>query len=117
MISLSGGLKIYLALEPCDLRKSFDGLYAVAEEKLRENPQNGALIVFINRRHNRIKALYFDGTGLWVLAKRLESGTFAWPKAPQGKSKLKLTPEALTLLTNGIDLKDGCRRPWYEDGR
>ena len=115
MLSFAGSLKIYVALEPCDMRKSFNGLYAVVTEKLKEDPQNGALFLFCNKRRNRLKILYFDGTGLWVLAKRLEKGTFSWPKPGRsGQQKLKLTPEAMGMLTDGIDLRDGCRRGWYE---
>ena len=115
MLSFPGSLKIYVALEPCDMRKSFNGLYAVAQEKLHEDPQNGALFAFINKRRNRVKLLYYDGTGLWVLAKRLEAGTFSWPQPSRSnQSKLTLTPEALGMLTDGIDLRDGCRRAWYE---
>ena len=115
MLSFPGSLRIYLAVEPCDMRKSFNGLYAVAEETLKADPRSGALFVFTNKRRNRLKILYFDGTGLWVLAKRLEQGTFSWPKPSQGgKAKLSLTPEALALLTDGIDMRDGCRRGWYE---
>jgi len=115
MLSFTGSLKIYLAVEPCDMRKSFNGLYALAEDKLRLDPRNGALFIFTNKRRNRIKILFFDGTGLWVMAKRLEAGTFCWPKASQRKAeKISLTPEALAMLTDGIDLRDGCRRAWYE---
>lgn len=73
MLSFPGSLKIYLAIAPCDMRKSFNGLYALAEDTLKVDPKNGALFVFCNKRRNRIKMLYFDGTGLWVLAKRLEA--------------------------------------------
>ena len=81
MLSFSGTLKVFVALEACDMRKSFNGLYTLASERLGEDPRQGALFVFSNRRHDRIKILYWDGTGLWVLTKRLEQGTFAWPKA------------------------------------
>ncbi len=115
MLSFPGSLKIYVALEPCDLRKSFNALHAVVCEKLKEDPQSGALFVFANKRRNRIKILYFDGTGLWVLAKRLEAGTFSWPRPGRADQvKLRLTPEALGMLTDGIELRDGCRRAWYE---
>ena len=115
MLSFPGSLKIYVGIEPQDMRKSFNGLYAVAEEKLKEDPQNGAIFVFTNKRKNRLKILYWDRTGLWVLAKRLEAGTFSWPKpSSSGQVKLTLTPEALGMLTDGIDLRDGCRRAWYE---
>ncbi len=115
MLNFPGSLKIYVAIEPQDMRKSFNGLCVVAREKLKEDPQKGALFVFINKRRNRLKMLYFDGTGLWVLAKRLEQGTFSWPQSSiSGQTKLTLSPEALGMLTDGIDLRDGCRRAWYE---
>ncbi len=118
MPSFPGSLKVFVAVEPCDMRKSFNGLYAVASEKLGENPQGGALFVFCNKRRNRLKILYFDGSGLWVLAKRLEEGTFSWPRPSScGRAKITLTPEALGMLTDGIDLRDGCRRAWYDRGR
>lgn len=115
MIGFTGALKIYLALEPQDMRKSFNGLYAAAEEQLGEDPRKGALFVFCNKRRNRIKTLYFDGTGLWVSAKRLEAGCFSWPKPSRsGQHKLRLAPEALTLLLDGVDLRGARLRPWYE---
>lgn len=115
MLSFPGSLRIFLAVEPCDMRKSFNGLYALAEEKLGEDPQGGALFAFCNKRRNRLKLLYFDGTGLWVLAKRLEAGTFSWPPPGSGRGgKLKLAPEALAMLTDGVELKGARMRPWYE---
>ena len=69
MLSFTGGLKVFVALEPCDLRKSFNGLHALVTERLGENPRQGALFVFTNRRHSRLKILYWDGTGLWLLIK------------------------------------------------
>lgn len=115
MLSFAGSLKVFLALEACDLRKGFEGLCALVSERLRENLREGALFVFSNRRHTRLKILYWDGTGTWILVKRLEKGTFAWPKSVDPQTvKLKLTPEALAMLTDGIDLRDGVRRPWYE---
>ena len=77
--------------------------------------RSGALFVFGNRRHNRIKILYFDGTGVCVLAKRLEEGhlSLAAKRGPAG-AKIRLAPQALQLLLDGVDLKDGARRAWYE---
>jgi transposase len=115
MLSFSGGLKVMVALEPVDLRKSFNGLQALVSEKLAEDARAGGLFVFTNRRHTRIKILYWDGSGLWVLVKRLERGTFAWPRADQfSGAKLRLAPEALAMLTDGIDLRGARLRPWYE---
>ena len=71
MLSFSGSLKVFVAVEACDMRKGFNGLYAAVSERLGEDPRNGALFVFSNRRHTRIKILCRDGTGLWVLSKRL----------------------------------------------
>lgn len=115
MLSFAGSLKVFVALDPCDLRKSFDGLHALVTERLQESPQTGALFVFTNRRRNRLKILFWDRTGLWVCTKRLEQGTFSWP-APSaaGSAKLSLTPEALTLLTDGVDLRGARLRPWYQ---
>jgi transposase len=115
MLSFSGSLKVFVAVEACDMRKGFNGLYAAVSERLGEDPRSGTLFAFSNRRHTRIKILYWDGTGLWVLTKRLEKGTFCWPKAVEpGVSKFKLTPQALAMLTDGVDLRGARLRPWYE---
>ena len=114
MLSFSSAVRIYLAVEPVDMRKSFDGLYAVASERLKEDPLRGGLFVFSNKRRNRLKILFWDGTGLWVLAKRLEKGAFSWPRSVQGGGKLQLKSEALSMLLGGIDLKEGMSKAWYE---
>lgn len=115
MLSFTGGLKVFVALEPVDLRKSFSGLEGLVSERLGEDLRAGALFVFTNRRHSRLKILYFDGSGLWLLIKRLEKGTFSWPKVVEpGKVKLRLAPEALAMLTDGIDMRGARLRPWYE---
>jgi transposase len=115
MLSFSGSLKVYVAIEACDMRKGFNGLYAAVSERLGEDPRSGTLFVFSNRRHTRIKILCWDGTGLWLLTKRLERGTFSWPKNVEAdKVKLKLTPQALAMLTDGVDLRGAKLRPWYE---
>ncbi len=115
MLSFSGSLKVFLAMEPCDLRKGFNGLYAMVTERLGEDPKGGALFVFCNHRHTRLKILCWDGTGLWLLTKRLEEGTFSWPKSVEPQcTKLCLAPQALALLTDGVDLRGAKMRPWYE---
>jgi transposase len=115
MLSFSGALKVFVALDPVDLRKSFSGLEGLVSERLGEDLRQGALFVFTNRRHSRLKILYWDGTGLWLLIKRLEKGTFSWPqRVDPGTVKLKLAPEALAMLTDGIDLRGARLRPWYE---
>jgi transposase len=115
MLSFAGSLKVYLALEPHDMRKSFNGLCAAVSDHLGSDPYRGALYVFCNKRRNRLKILFWDGTGLWVAAKRLEKGRFSWPRpSRKNQRQLSLTPEALSLLTDGVDLRQGTLRPWYE---
>jgi transposase len=117
MLSFSGSLKVFLALDPIDMRKGFEGLYAAVSEKLQADVKSGALFVFTNNKRTRLKVLYFDGTGLWLMTKRLESGTFCWPRAAEsGQTKLQLAPEAFALLTDGIDMHKATMRPWYERG-
>lgn len=70
--------------------------------------------MFSNLRHTRLKIIYWDGTGLWLLTKRLEKGTFSWPKDTDGKTKLALRPEALAVLTDRVDLRGGPMRSWYQ---
>lgn len=114
MLSFSGSLRVFVALESCDMRKGFEGLSGLVHTALKEDLKSGALFVFGNHRRTRLKLLYWDGTGLWLMTKRLEKGTFSWPKDTEGKSKLVLRPEAFAMLTDGIDLRAGKLRPWYE---
>jgi len=114
MLGLNGSLRVFLAVEPVDLRKSFNGLYGIVLDRLKEDPCSGALFVFTNKRRNRIKTLYWDGTGMWVMIKRLEEGRFTWPKGIGASGKLELAPEALSLLLDGVDLRQGSLKPWYQ---
>jgi transposase len=114
MLSFTGSLKIYVAVEPCDMRKGYEGLSGLVTMALQKDLRGGALFVFANRRRTRLKVLYFDGTGIWLMTKRLEEGTFSWP---QGEQKvIALRPEAFAMLTDGVDLKRGKLRPWYDRG-
>ena len=118
MIGLgAGAVKIFVALEGQDMRKSFQGLSELALEHLDEQLSREALFVFTNKRRTRIKLLYFDGTGLWVATKRLETGKFSWPPASEAnQKKLKLAPEALQLLLDGVDMRGAKFKPWFERG-
>jgi transposase len=109
MLSLSPATRIFVALEPVDLRQSFNGLSARVQSMLAQDPCSGHLFLFTNRHHNRVKVLFFDGSGLWVCAKRLEKGTFGWPQGNGPSSCLR--PEELTLLLNGLEATP--RRNWF----
>ena len=104
MLSLSPSQRIFLALEPVDMRKHFDGLWALASEKLQEDPFGGAWFVFINKDRNRLKILCWDGSGVWVLAKRLEKGRFIWPNMEGGA--VAISPAQLSYLLSGIDWRN-----------
>lgn len=114
MLAFPAAIKIYVAVQPLDMRKQFNGLWAAAQEQLGEDPKNGAVFAFINKERTRLKLLYWDGTGVWVLAKRLERGRFSWPTPGDARAKLSLAPEALALLVGGVELKHGSLKPWYE---
>jgi len=109
------GMKVCLAVAPVDLRRSFEGLALLVKQALGEDERSSQIFVFSNQRKNRIRLLYWDGSGLWLMTKRLESGSFAWPQVPDGAAKIKLRAEALEMLLSGIDLKGAKMRPWYED--
>ncbi len=113
MIPLSPATRIFLASGATDLRKSFEGLSDLVSHQFQEDPLSGHLYVFANRRKNRIKLLYFDGSGVWVCAKRLMGrGRFAWPKTTE-PGALRVVAEELTLLLSGIDLEKTRTRAWW----
>ena len=115
MLGFTGSLKVWVALEACDMRKGYDGLAALVSQRFEMEAQSGALYVFGNRRRTRLKILYWDGTGLWVMGKRLERGRFSWPRATDKRqAKLQMRPEALAMLTDGIELRGARMKPWYE---
>jgi transposase len=91
MLSLSPATRVFLALAPIDGRKGFNGLYTLVKETLQQEPTSGFFFVFLNKRRNRLKILTYDGSGLWLLTKRLDRGTYAAP-AGEGRS-VNLRPE------------------------
>jgi transposase len=101
MLNFTGSLRVFLGVEPVDLRKSFSGLLALVMNRLKEDPLQGALFVFSNRSRSRLKMLYWDGTGLWVLVKRLEKGTFAWPAPAETRRLLRASGKAKTVKPSG----------------
>ena len=108
--------RIWLAAESTDLRKGFEGLYGLAREQMQCDPLSGHIFVFANAQRTRLKLLFWDGSGLWVCAKRLEKGRFRWPEAKAGEVRVAMTSAELTLLLNGLDWTATQRRRWYRGG-
>ena len=104
-------MNIWLYTQPTDMRKSFDGLAALAKNKIGENPLSGHLFVFINRRQTQIKVLYFDRSGYCLWAKRLEQGRFNYDKTAAQKQALSWTQ--LKMIIEGIDVKNTVQRKRY----
>ena len=101
MIGLPSGTRIWLAAGRTDMRRGFDGLAALAQSALEQEPFSGHVFVFRGRRGDIVKLLWWDGQGMCLFAKRLEKGRFIWPQAQSGS--VSLTPEQLSMLLEGID--------------
>ena len=111
MLTLSATTRIYLAAEPVDLRKGFDGLAAATRLVLRQNPLSGHLFVFYNRRRNRMKVLVWQPSGFLIAYKRLERGCFQIPAmAARGQRHIEMEMADLLLMLEGIDLRGARRR-------
>ena len=105
--------RIYVATGATDMRKSFNGLYGLVRDTLSCEPTSGHVFLFTNARRNRLKLLVYDGSGLWVAAKKLDGGRFRWPESDPTVRKIVLNQEELALLLGGIDLVQTRRRKWY----
>jgi transposase len=112
MLSFPAAIKVYLCTVPCDMRRSFDGLSMMAEHVIGCNPYAGHLLVFSNRRTDRVKILYWDRDGWAIWYKRLEAGTFEFPFAETGRKEIAAWE--LAVLLEGIDLTKGRRRKRYD---
>jgi transposase len=95
------GVKVLVATKPVDFRKGMDGLARLVKEDLRADPYSGVVYVFRAKRADRVKLLWWDGTGVVLYAKRLEQGAFRWPKITDGA--MRLTPAQLAALIDGMD--------------
>ena len=109
MMSLPAGTRVWLAVGRTDMRKGFDGLAAAVEERMEQDPFCGHLFVFRGRRGDLLKMLWWDGQGLCLFAKRLETGRFVWPSPADGK--VVITQAQLGMLLEGIDWRMP-RRTW-----
>lgn len=113
MLTLGPSIKVYLARGTTDMRKSFDTLAGAVRELLAQDPLSGHLFVFCGRRRHLVKILYWDGTGFWLVAKRLARGTFAWPESTDARPTIELRSDELGALLGGIDLRRTTWRPWW----
>jgi transposase len=113
MFGVGPATRIYLAAGATDMRQGFEGLYGLVRDRLQLEPLSGHLFVFSNAQRNRLKLLFWDGSGLWVCAKRLEKGRFRWPAPGSGQVKVVLSQEELAMLLGGIDLAGSKRRAWF----
>jgi len=113
MFGVGAATRVYLAAGATDLRKSFEGLYGLVRDQLLCDPLSGHLFLFTNAQRNRLKLLFYDGSGLWVCAKRLDKGRLGWPETEHSSVTVLLTAEELALLLGGIDLRHTERRRWH----
>jgi transposase len=115
MLALPAAVRIYVAAEPVDLRRGFDGLAAAVRSIVGADPLSGHVFAFANRRKNRIKLLVWDRTGYLLIYKRLERGTFTITHTPlPGQRHIEMDAGELLLLLEGIDLRGARRqRRWY----
>jgi transposase len=113
MFGIGAATRVFLATGTTDMRKSFDGLFGLVRQRLEEDPLSGHLFLFCNRPRTRLKVLFWDGSGLWVCAKRLEKGRFSWPADPQQGCKASIHGEELAMLLGGIDLAKTKRKAWW----
>ena len=113
MLTLSPAVRIFLRPGATDMRRSMDGLSALVREEMELDPLSGHVFLFRNRRGDRLKILVWDQSGFWVMYKRLEQGTFAWP-SEEHLFPLEMRASDLMLLMSGVDVSRTRRRRWYE---
>lgn len=111
MSSLLPTSAIFVATDPVDLRKAFDGLATLVRQSLGQDPLSGSVYIFSNRQRNRLKVLFWEPGGYWLCNRRLEEGTFRWPR-PDAVC-VRLNRQELALLLGGIDLSETRQRKWY----
>jgi len=109
MLNWSSGTRVFVATTPVDLRASYNKLFALTESVLKEDPMSGHWFVFTNLGRNRVKVLFWDGSGLWVCAKRLEQGRFSWPRGEHACAQLR--SEELLALLSGLEVKQ--KAGWF----
>ncbi|OJV06582.1 MAG: transposase [Verrucomicrobia bacterium 61-8] len=114
MLSIGGATtRVYLAVGVTDMRKGVDGLSGLVRSRMESDPASGHLFVFCNAGRTRLKVLYFDGSGTWLCAKRLERGRFEWPEDLGEEKKIALSATELAALVDGLELTQTRARRWW----
>ena len=113
MLSITTGTRIFVAADATDMRKGFDGLQGLVSGVLEQDPLCGHLFLFVNRRRDKLKILYWDGDGLAIWYRRLERGTFQMPSMADDQKSAEIRSEELTMLLRGIDYSNVQRRKRY----
>jgi len=113
MLSLPSAVRIWLSADPVDLRKSFDGLAALVREGLQGNPLSGDVFVFRNKAADRIKLLIWEEDGYAIWYKRLEVGTYRFPRSPEDQPRVEVRAADLVMLLEGIDVSSVKRGKRY----
>lgn len=109
MLNFSAATRVFVAVLPVDLRGGFNRLFALTQSVLQQDPLSGHWFVFANRARNRLKILFWDGSGLWVCAKRLEKGRFSWPR--DQSACVSLRGEELIALLSGLEVRE--KAGWF----
>ena len=110
MLNVAAGTRIFVATGATDMRKGFDGLCGAVVGVLQKDPLSGHLFLFVNRRRDKLKILYWDGDGLAIWYRRLEQGTFQMPTVSADKKAAEIRSDELTMLVRGIDYTNVKRR-------
>ena len=110
MLNLTHETKIFAYTGVADMRKGFDGLSGIVREEFQSDPTDGSLFIFINRRRDRMKLLYFDGGGFWLYYRLLESGTFEKLASKSGSCQLQMDATELSMLLSGVSLVASHKR-------
>jgi transposase len=113
MLSFPPAVRIWLASQAVDLRRSFDGLAEQVRQHLHADPLSGHVFVFRNKRSDRVKLLYWDEDGYVIVYKRLEQGSFHWPATVAGQGSVTLRVAELAMLLDGIDWQNARRSKRY----
>ena len=121
MLNLSSSIRIFLARQPVDFRKAHDGLISIVRDEFQDDPFDGSVFVFLNRRRDRVKVLHWDRDGFWLHYKRLERGTYRL-QIEDGGRRVEITRPQLMMLLEGIDLerskiREAFRRPVRRNSR